>query len=770
MARKARLGQAPKNEIRLGMLGRFCLAVARVILRMRWLMLSVFWARVSVAVPLLLILALASMGTGAERAWEVHTPGGELAFDLQTGTVYATNGIVVRYGETTLVADSAWVNQNTGEAYAQGNVRLYYKQQIWVADAVHYNFKTGQMQADAFRTGKFPVFVSAENLRGEATNGVYYATNAMVTTDDSTHPVTLIRARYIRIVPGQEIVARDAVLYAGGVPVLYLPYYRRQLDVRANNFSVTPGYRSAFGPFLLGSYNWVWGTNFDGSLRLDYRLKRGIGTGADVEWAIPWLGSASAKYYFLRDEEPERDFTGMQYPEDRHYARFGFLGMPAPNLEARAQAVYLSDAGVLREFFEGAYRAEPQPGTFAQATRRWDNFTLSAMVQPRLNDFQETVERLPEVRLTAFRQRLWQSPVYYESESSFGFLRHKFGETNGPILPYYEAIRADSYHQLTAPWTIFGWLNIIPRVGGRCTYYSEADGPGATTSEQTRWLFNTGAELTFKAWRTWPGLTNGLLQLDGLRHVLQPSINYVYVPAPNVAPWQIPQFDYAVASLLPVPLEFPDYSAVDSVDAQNVVRFGLHNRLQTRRDGSIVDFVDWSLLTDWRLDPTNTQSTFADLCSTLTLRPRSWLTLHSDVRLDTDQARFNLARQMLVIEPGPRWRWLFTYYYLRDDQLSWPAGWGTGSHLFNNTLEYRFDEDWAVRLSHYVDLTDGSLKEHSYTIYRDLRSWTAAVVFRVRRTHTGAHDYGIALTLSLKAWPRSGTDRHLSSPYSIFGG
>jgi len=56
---------------------------------------------------------------------------------------------------------------------------------------------------------------------------------------------------------------------------------------------------------------------------------------------------------------------------------------------------------------------------------------LNAFAQFRVNDFQETVERLPDVKLTGLRQQIGPTPLYYESESSVGYFRHLFpAETN----------------------------------------------------------------------------------------------------------------------------------------------------------------------------------------------------------------------------------------------------------------------------------------------------------------------------------------------------
>ena len=126
-----------------------------------------------------------------------------------------------------------------------------------------------------------------------------------------------------------------------------------------------------------------------------------------------------------------------------------------------------------------------------------------------------------------------------KARSSAGYYRRLFADTNLLGADFYGG-RADSFQQITLPETFFGWLNVIPRAGGRFTYYSTATGPGATTTNEDRWVFNTGAEASTKASQTWPGVRNDFLQVDGLRHIVEPSVNYVYIPRPNVLPYQLP--------------------------------------------------------------------------------------------------------------------------------------------------------------------------------------------------------------------------------------
>ncbi len=702
----------------------------------------------------------------SQTAWEIFSSAGgkgAVEYDFNTGWITATNGVVVRYGGAVLSADKISGHEPSGEIIAQGKVRIQQEDMIWVGDQIKYNFKTRQIIAEQFRAGKEPVFIAGQGVGADISNQVYTATNALVTADDIEHPLLKVRASYVKIVPGDKVVARDATVYAGKVPIFYFPYYSRSLTGSGSHFLFRPGYRSSYGPFLLTTYEWAMNEQVDGALNLDWRLKRGFAGGPDVNLHLGRWGELSAGGYYARDEDPEIDpLYGTQAPSDRKRVWADYIAHPATNLSFRSQLRYQGDSGIVREFFENEYRHDPHPNTYVEVNKFWDNFSLDLLAQPRVNNFLETVERLPDVRLTGFRQQLGASPLYYESESSAGWYRRMFSDETNPAEPDFSAARADTYHQVLLPQTYFGWLNLTPRVGGRFTYYSEADGPGSTTREEYRGVFNTGAEASFRASRTWAGYQNKFFQMDGARHIMQPSVNYVYVPRPSAPPSELPQFDYETASLRLLPIEFPDYNAIDAVDSQNTFRLGLRNKLQTKRGGSnIVNVVSSDLYTDWRVDPRADQDDFADIYSDHVFRPWSWLSLESLLRYDTDEGQFRMAYHGLTLEPTDQWSWSLGQYYLQEDYSTDEDALGPGNNLYLSSIFFRLNENWGFRASHHFDADTGKLREQAYTVYRDLRSWTAALSLRWR---DGTDDFTVAFAFSLKAYPRYdvGGDVHRS--------
>jgi lipopolysaccharide assembly outer membrane protein LptD (OstA) len=691
---------------------------------------------------------------------------GLVEFDEQSGVATDPAGVEVTYEDATLTARRVQINRQSGEIAAEGNVRLQQGRQLWTGDSLRYNFFTRDVAAGNFRAGMAPFFVAGEGLDSAQTNQVRSATNATITTDDLYTPGYRVRARSIRIVPGEYIEAKGATLYLGKVPVMYFPTYRNSLRYHRNFWVVTPGYRSLYGLYVLNAYHWNVTTNLEAVLNFDYRVKRGLGGGPDLHYDLGRAGRGQIKSYYTWDDDPPEEPTGVAIDADRYRINFAHSTFVSSNLTAKAAVRWQSDATVIRDFFETEYREDVQPKSFLEVNQLWPNFSLNLLAVGQVNDFYQTIERLPDLKLTAARQQLGVSPFYYESDTSAAYLRYR---SNDLADTNYAAFRADTYHQLLLPQTFFGWLNVTPRVGGRFTYYGAFDEWNDPRDEGSseRWVLNTGAEVSTKISRVWPDARNRLFEVQGLRHIAEPSVNYVFVPAPSEAPRDLPQFDYEFRSFELLPVDFPDYNAVDSVDANNVFRLGLRNKLQTKRGEGIENVVNWLAVVDWRADPRADQQTFSDLYSDLDFKPRSWLTLNSEIRFDLNQAEWNLANHTITLQPNSIWHWKVGHRYLREQPGYGPT---SANDLYLSSLFVRLNENWAVRLTHHFEARDSTMEEQYYTIYRDFRSWTGALTLRLRDNRDLGEDWTIAFSFSLKAYPRFKLGEDRDKPSLLLGG
>ena len=265
--------------------------------------------------------AVVAFAAHAQQKQDLDIASGDVVFvsgqaliNLKDNTVTFTNGATITGNGAVLTAESGFINKETGECIADGRVRIQRDDQLWAGEHLRYNFKTHQLIAEQFRTGKPPLFAAGMGLSGDLTNSVYHATNALITSDDVANPAFKIRSSHIKIIPGKRIEATHATLYAGDVPILYFPYFSRNLGQRANNFNFTPGYDSSFGPFLLNDYTWFLNDQLDGKFHLDYREKRGIGVGPDLNFHLGRWGDGTIRYYYTHDHDAGTNVSGVNLP------------------------------------------------------------------------------------------------------------------------------------------------------------------------------------------------------------------------------------------------------------------------------------------------------------------------------------------------------------------------------------------------------------------------------------------------------------------------
>ena len=132
---------------------------------------------------------------------------------------------------------------------------------------------------------------------------------------------------------------------------------------------------------------------------------------------------------------------------------------------------YVSDPWLLSDFFDDEYQKNVQPENRVTLTHRGDHYSAGVGLNTRLNDFYGNVNRLPEVFLNFNRQKILDTPFYYEGENTFSYLDRVFPD--GAPEEHYDAFRLDTAHMVYWPTRHFGFLSVIPRAGYRGTYYSK---------------------------------------------------------------------------------------------------------------------------------------------------------------------------------------------------------------------------------------------------------------------------------------------------------
>lgn len=704
------------------------------------------------------------------------TSSGETKYE--NGVATARDNVAIHIGDTDIYADSAQYDSSTHEISLEGHVRIYRDVQLYLADHTVYNTETKEIRGTNTRSEYQPYFLGGESLTTISENG-YRVQNGTFTTHDSSNPDFHFRARTVRVYEKDHVIFQNVTFYAGSVPIFWWPYLYQSLD-DAFSFSISPAFLSSWGPSLLAQVTFPITEKIKGRVRLDYRTRRGaaIGFESDVKYGKDDSSWAKLKTYYIQDQNPLLNRTSLprgSVPTGRYRVSFEDLTNFTSDIYSIVDITKLSDAFVMQDFYQREFRVDPVPDNVVAVTKTDPFYTLSAIARFQANSFFEQTERLPEVVLDIKRHALFGSPIFYEGESGVADLRRNFASGSG--FQDYGTTRIDSFHQFLYPNTYFGWLSIVPRVGFRGTYYGETRDLGTTIftpslnplipdfllpnptlampiqngGDKFRTVINAGVEASFKISREWEDVQDRTFGLDGLRHVIQPFTNFSYVWNNGLDPAAILQFDRFEPSTQLRPIDFPQFTSIDSIDRWTIWRVGVRNRLQTRRDDLTVSWLDLETYLDVNFDNPFDRTQYSNLFNTLRFTPLPWASLVINSQVPAFDKGFTEVNTNIVFQPVANLQVNLGHRYLKANPFF------DNSSLFVVGGYYRFDDNWGVGIQEQYETNTHILEQQRYAIYRDLTSWVASVG-AVIRDNAGVKEYGVLLTFTLKAFPKFGFD------------
>ena len=254
-----------------------------------------------------------------------------------------------------------------------------------------------------------------------------------------------------------------------------------------------------------------------------------------------------------------------------------------------------------------------------------------------------------------------------------------------------------------------GPVKVAPFVGARYTYYGE----DALGDSNGRMLLSSGVRTSTRVWRLYD-VHSRLWDLNGLRHIILPNVDYITAFHSSTSATDLLQFD-----------------GVDALDEFQVVRFGLLQRLQTKRprrrrvptgeaDWRVVDWMRFDAEIDYfpNADRDNGGRDLSDLMLDyeFLITNRVKLLADADIDIDDDK-RVEAATVGFRINRSPHFSFYLGQRYIPDGN----------SNIFIGRAEYKVDERWAVSLLGQYDWETGLSDDVRLTLIRKLHRWEMRV-------------------------------------------
>ena len=263
-----------------------------------------------------------------------------------------------------------------------------------------------------------------------------------------------------------------------------------------------------------------------------------------------------------------------------------------------------------------------------------------------------------------------------------------------------ETIRFDTYNMLNAPFSFLG-QRVNPFIGVRLTGYSESirvdpvsgqnEGSGTARGRAAIPIgINTSRTLS----RTF-SVYNEFLNINRLRHVMVPELSLNFIPIVTQDPEDLNQFD-----------------GTDAIDTYQSVKFGLRNRLQTKRgepgEETTVDIID--LNTELHLFPGD---------AGLNRRRDDYIAWYYNIKLTdnisilSEGNEFNLRKGGVDVSN-------LALQYSPSPQLSFSAGnryIDDSSSTVFLTASFTANEKWSVSVSQQYAFNTGLEDADSRSLY-----------------------------------------------------
>lgn len=687
-----------------------------------------------------------------------------------------------------LYAKSAMFHFEERYVDLEGAVSIYQGASVSRADSARYywdkdkeelethNLKT-KVNGFILESGRFVVKTNSEG------RSYYEGKNAGVTLQDIDKPDSWLRGGRIRLYPEDSVEFKHMKVYVGDIPIFYFPYFSHSLNPKLGYLPIV-GSRSTWGPFIKNEYGIVIGDKYVekgiptgdliGVFHLDYRVRRGVAFGFDMErpkMRKEYTDFKGLSLYYASDEGTNILLEGIPripISSDRWMMRYQerFASRKKDNSwwwRLDVNTTVLSDAYMLEDFMPNMVQDEQQPDNTVAVVGVKDEHVVTALFRAAPNDHYYTDERYPEISWDRVRGPLLNSAVQYEGSASFGILsqyvpnaKQRYASYNirrlSPKDPRYSTLSEDAmtdaygrfhtYHELERPFQA-GEFTFTPKVGGGYTGYCGVDG----IEMQDRGLFYAGMGVRTRFTGEFSGVKNDFLGLDGLRHVIEPYSEYSFVST-NEIDSSIPKLDDWTLTTNPTSLSVGRFSAVDSIASWNTVRMGIRNIFVTNREDASHQWLTWDVFVDGYLNDPELDRRFSNMCSYINWAPKPWMTVY-------------LRNQFPVIDSGSGYQehvigttfmpCRYLEFVIRNQNLiNHPMI--RDSNLLNTQVNIHVSNKSSLSARFCWEIDDSTLERQEYMYYRNLGSWVLGLgVYsyynRIQR------DTGIMMTFSLKEFP-----------------
>jgi len=677
-----------------------------------------------------------------------------ISIDYTTGDLVApTNAKLVDTG-LLLTADQIRFNQRTQVAVATGHVVLTRVGDRILADSVTYNGTDGSFSATNLRIGRFPYYIEGKTAQGTRTEVVVHDATVSYREPGKWQPT--IHATSLTYSPGHYLRLSGGNVGIGGFRPFPVSRAGQDLSHQTgfSDVSIDGGYRRNLGAYIDTVLNIPVAPGMTAGPDLGIYTFRGVMLGPASTYNIV-SGDDSAVGYlksgFIYDYGTRyTDILGNPIPPERAYVEWHHDQQITDAFTLTGDVNWSTDSEVIRDFHSKEFVPVQEPDNTLEAVYTGDNYFASAFARFQPDSFYPVQQRLPEIRFDVVPTAIGGG-IYMRFNSGVAHLEDSPPDGG----TYLEADRLDAFLGFSRTFSYKGLVDVTPVVGGRYTEYWETEG-AAEPGGGGRALGEMGFDADLKMSAVFD-YQNPVWGIDGLRHLLTPTLSYRYIPDGDRGSAFIPPIDRSTfTNYLPI-IDLGDMRAIDQIQAENVMRLGLHNVLQTRdKTYGSRDLMTLDLDEDFLIKRAPGQTDFSDLHLDMVATPAHWLELRVEDTVSAERAAQRAIDTTITVREGELWSAGFGVGYLSDKYGTFfVPGLGYNPIIGVDTYHYearmRVNEEYDVFVRGDYDARDHLMVDQYYGFTQRLsNTWIVqyAVYFAQGLNDNQGH-FGMEVNLNL---------------------
>lgn len=629
----------------------------------------------------------------------VDIEANQLRFDEASGTYHAQGDVLIKAGPVTLQSETVDLNPATSDVVAEGYVQLTAPEGVLQGEALSINMKTGlgTLERGSFFIKENNFHVAGEQIEKIDTN-TYHLTKGTFTTCEGDKPDWHFSATDLEVTIDGYAKGKHAFFYVRDIPLLYTPYLIYPVKRKRETGFLVPsvGYSTNRGAQVFVPFYWAIARNQDATFHLDWLSELGLGKGVEYRYLFDDDNAGELHYYHVSGVKGEADRYAYEWQHD---------GMLPHEWRLKSDVDYVSSRDYWRDFGEvaGEYNKDLVDSTIS-VNRNWDMLNLTTQLQytkdlQKSND--NTLQRLPEVRLEVLRQRYKETPFYYELASSATYFWRREGLTGERVI---------ARPAISGVWQPGNIFEIQPEIGyTERLYWTSSEGPGY----ENNGIYDFSTKVSTRVAKVY---SLGMGSISKVRHSIEPDATYLFIPKDDQS--DLPQFD-----------------SLDRIESNNSVGYGVTNRLVAKIESPEADPVyheflylrfsqEYDIEESRRdlLDPADEKRPFSAIRTEMIFRPTRKTLLDIDARYDPHHSEqhftsFNaLARHYDGNGNGIN----LEYRYSRDEVEYADAGIDLAllDPVYLN-YRYRYDLSSNVELEKVLNLEYRSQCWSIFFTYRD---------------------------------------------------